>query len=272
MEVVETIESENTYLARAWNRERAYRYVVSTTSGPVEASFFEHYLGDHFVKSVVELPTSFGCPVGCKYCASGQLRGSVPLSGDEMVEMCDLILNLHSNDMKNEVRVSFSGIGEVSLDHQPVLNAARSIAAHRPASFTFATVGARPGFLLEADRVSSELTVHTVQVTVLASDDLIVSRVIPTRQRYGIVLSRIVDAIAGMSRVKPRLNLVAIAGIADHPAYLSDLVSHLSRIRNSVSIRVAELNETALTRRNQLFPVARDRLLEIATELCEAGL
>ena len=72
--------SEQCYVSRNWDYEHGERLVLGQGGRIVEASIFHHSLKGVPVKTVIELPTSFGCQMRCPHCASGDIGAAVPLS------------------------------------------------------------------------------------------------------------------------------------------------------------------------------------------------
>ena len=270
--IAEIVKSENTYTARAWNRELATRYVLETDSGPVEASHFMHFSDSTFVKQVIELPISFGCPVRCGYCASGSLPGFRPLKASDLVQIVDMLATIHAIAFDSTFRLSFSGIGESSLASTPIIEAAQAIHSRWPlATFAFTTVGIRPSFIELIDELATQLPIHVLQISLVHTDSNVVSQVIPTVRRYSYSFSDVIDAVGRCNSIRVRFNYVLIAGINDDDASIVDICEGLGRLCPDIVVRVSQMNETGPSTLNRLQAPSFDGVHRAVQLLCEYG-
>lgn len=73
MRLKKKITVDNQYSGNGWNFEKTTKYIFEMDNIVLEAGYFEHYMDDEYVKSVVELPVSYGCPAHCGFCAASAI-------------------------------------------------------------------------------------------------------------------------------------------------------------------------------------------------------
>src|SRR5262245_1801339 len=106
---VKLFHSDNRYQALHWDFEKAARYIFGFGHDVLEASFFRHFRGSLPVKQVLELPTSYGCPIGCRHCASALLTGKKQLSISQLGSMTRYILEDQQVPPQERLLITFSG-------------------------------------------------------------------------------------------------------------------------------------------------------------------
>lgn len=253
MRIAEVVESEMRYSARTWDREVATRYVLDLTGRMVEFSHFRHFLGECYVKDVVEIACSFGCTVGCHHCAAADLPHMQPLAASEVIECVELVAGNHGLTDQSRVLMTYSGIGEASLLRLPVFESAVKIQVQYPhAQFVLTTVGIRPHFLGAVGSLSESVDIKYLQVSVFSADDGRVHDVMPLGARLGYDMRSLVHAMDAEKRLRYRLNYVVIDGLNNEASQISAILDVLDPVRDRSVLRVSRLNETNASRRNGL--------------------
>jgi adenine C2-methylase RlmN of 23S rRNA A2503 and tRNA A37 len=272
--LLKVIQRHTRYDARHWDLERANRYVIRSGSRVVEASFFQHYANGVHVKNVIELPTSFGCPVRCGHCASSLLGKAEQLDVDTLLDITTLISQTHRHDLELSPRclVTFSGIGEGAFQRANLKPASKAIQRLLPdAYFTFTTVGHDPSFVTHIGELAQEVPVHYLQISYLHFDSVELQVVIPRAVALGFDFPALVSTIRASPGVPIRLNYVVIRSYNDSSAHVAHLCRLVDGLQSRIVFRVSRLNETAASRRNQLAPPTREALLMVREGLAESG-
>lgn len=250
MEVLNKYVSDSKYYARTWDREDAYRYVFKFGDDVIEAGFFIHYKNDLLVKYVVELSSSFGCPVGCLHCASGGIYNYRKLSSEEIVLMYDFLVLDNSVNSQVKLLITFSGIGEGALQSKEVFGASKLIfSKNESACFNFSTVGFNPKFLALCDRVSQVLPVNYIQVTYIHYEKEEFLKVVPSKYGSAFDFSSLVLGIEKTSS-KVRLNFVMMSGVNDQKSHWEEFCKRMLPLLDKVIIRVSKLNPTEYSKKN----------------------
>jgi len=266
------MESRNSYMTRSWDREVATRYVFKVGNTPTEVSHFEHYLGNVRVKAVVELPLSFGCPVGCRYCASALLEHWRPLQAEEIAWMLRQVLPRHASEGFPRLRIAFAGIGEGSLfRHTLAATCHRVLALYPHASFMLATVGRDASFLSWATDLAATVPVEYLMISYLHHSRDRLTHLIPNAGQWPSVFDDVIAAIGTADGMPIRLNYLVIPGFNDTEEHPRWLVDRLDGMQARITFRVSSLNETPGTCRARLTPPTRASLQGLCQQFTCAG-
>jgi 23S rRNA (adenine2503-C2)-methyltransferase len=264
--LLEFRKSEQVYLSRNWDFEAAERLVIGDGKRIVEASVFHHSLYGHPVKTVVELPTSFGCQVQCPHCASGDIGITRPLSAGDL----ESVYGIASRNVAGPRLVSFSGIGECSLNEQVVFAFTRAVAQRQTVRFTLTTVGIRPAFVDAVDAFAADVPVKLLQISLFHSQTESV-RVFMGRAFARYNLNVLIERVRAARRTHVSFNIVLMAGFNDSPDVWDGLARAMSGLEDKISLRISRLNETNVSRQNGIVPTPRERVLEAASWFAERG-
>ena len=84
-------------------------------------------LGDRSERWAVGVSTMSGCPVGCKFCATGQMKGWRNLSDLEIMDQVKFVLEKNSNCPfeAKELKINYTRMGEPFLNIRNVKSAIR---------------------------------------------------------------------------------------------------------------------------------------------------
>lgn len=142
-------ENTYSYVGHQFNGQRAVRcvFLVPRIGQLIEASNYEQRLHDIPIKVAIELSTMFGCPVGCTFCASGELSDINFLQVDELVGQGVAMADYYNQTVGPSVpkHFCFQGIGEPSLMPDRIVDAAHRLLGRYPlAKFKVSTMGANP--------------------------------------------------------------------------------------------------------------------------------
>ncbi|HEY4812609.1 MAG TPA: 23S rRNA (adenine(2503)-C(2))-methyltransferase RlmN [Solirubrobacteraceae bacterium] len=171
-----------------------------------------------------------GCPLTCKFCATGAMKFARNLSASEILEQA-----LHFRRMEAIDHCVFMGMGEPMMNLDNVLAACERLPdigiTHRRT--TISTVGWIPGIetLSECDMpVRLALSLH-------AADEALRSELMPVNERYP--LSEVLDACRAFYARKRRrvfVEYVMLAGVNDRYEQALALADALSQGRNAQPI------------------------------------
>lgn len=225
-------------------------------------------LSDHqYVESVymteekritVCLSTMVGCPMGCPYCATGQMGHQCNLTAGEIV---DQLLMIQSNTGKLASNVVFMGMGEPFLNYENVIKAAdllkselgSGIAAKK---ITVSTCGIVPAIYRFADEGHR----FKLAVSLNASNDEKRDQLIPVNRKYP--LKELFKAILYYTRKSKRrvtFEYVLIQEFNDTPEDARRLVNLLSPI--PCKLNLIPFNETECVEYRRPTEQAIDRFV-----------
>jgi len=260
--VKEEIRAENKYYTRSWNKEYAIRYVFNINEAVVEASFFKHFRDNVFIKSVIELPLSYGCAIGCRFCASSKLKYIRFLSYDEIFNIFKYVTYYHIPKKTSVFRVSFAGIGEGALMPDLIEKITlRIVDMYKNCVFTFTTSGCDPKFILFINKLSNNIPVQYLQISYLHHDINLLSKVIPKATDFSFDFEKTVK-ILEYTNIPIRLNYVVIRDFNDELTVASKIAHRIRNLKN-ITVRISRMNETTPSRVNKLKPPSMDQLEDI---------
>jgi len=272
LRLVDKLFSTNRYRSRNWNSELATRYVFAFGNAILEASYFRHFNDDKFIKSVVELPTSFGCPVGCRHCASALLKSVRQLSSQQITQMALYILNDQGVNGNDKFLITYSGIGEGAFHRDELRTASVDLfKRYSNAYFSFTTVGFDPAFVEFCDKMATILPCHYLQVTYLHYDVNKLASIVPTAHNLGFDFISLLDAIRHTRFIRIRMNYVVINDFNDGPEHWEKLIRLIRGLEDKLVFRVSRLNETQASSKYGICPPNDESLSLLNERLSQEG-
>ncbi len=265
---------ENSYKSREWNRETTNKFIFRDSHGIYETGLFKHYKDQQFVKSVIELPVGFGCPSKCHYCATFNIDGFYPLDPQQMKYMFDYLYEHNDLSKMGVVLLSLTGMGDIYFNQNNVFSFLDTLRDYKNINLTLSSNYWTKGLLEKAVAVNSYLPIRYIQYTYV-SDRL------NTRKDlidfYGFMeekdfLAEFISFVKDSNESFYRINYIVIGGINDSREDVDRFINLVDGIKDKLTIRLSQLNETGATKINHLAPIDLERLGEINERLISAGL
>lgn len=106
-------------------------YYTKNAIGRKQNALNKYELGSRKERWMVGVSVMSGCPVGCKFCATGQLKQCRNLTADEIVEQINFIIMKHYNiqkpDQSAEFKINYTRMGEPFLNIEAVKEAIKKM-------------------------------------------------------------------------------------------------------------------------------------------------
>jgi len=203
--------------------------------GEVEKALFELHDG-HFIETVfmkhdykrktICVSSQIGCPLGCKFCATGKMGFIRNLDWQEIV---DQILFFAKRENEKNLNVVFMGMGEPFLNYDNVLKAIRilndkngfNLAAR---SISVSTAGIIPG----VKKLQEEGLQINLAVSLNSPDDKQRSKIMPVNDQFP--LKNLIEALKEYIKKTNRkvfLEYVMLKGVNDNKESLEKLIKLL---------------------------------------------
>ncbi len=190
----------------AVSRDGTVKTLFQTADGrPLEAVLMRYRDG----RRSLCLSSQSGCPLTCRFCATGAMKFARNLSESEIVDQA-----LHFRRIEAVDHAVFMGMGEPMLNLDAVLAACSRLPelgiTHRRT--TISTVGWIPGIERLA---ASEMPVR-LALSLHAADEALRSELMPVNERYP--LSEVIEACRAFYAVRRRrifIEYVMLAGVND---------------------------------------------------------
>ncbi len=169
-DIIDTVSDKYYFAGSAWNTQVAKRFILNVRrfDKVIESSYYLHLQENGTPFNVAFEPsTSFGCAVGCLFCASGTLSPIKTLNAEEMAEQVQELISVYKSDFPSfsNVRkdVFYSGIGEPTLIIDTIIEASQKILKMHPdLQFKISTMGAVPKSLVKL--AQSKVPLRSLQI------------------------------------------------------------------------------------------------------------
>lgn len=124
-------------------------------------------LGDRSERWMIGVSVMSGCPVGCKFCATGQMKGYRNLTVDEIVSQVDFIVddsNMYNPVESKEFKINYTRMGEPFLNIENVRAAIERISEKYPNTHHYiSTIGIKGSdFSWIKDNVTLQISLHSL--------------------------------------------------------------------------------------------------------------
>lgn len=153
------IEVTSTYLP-FYTKECINGHTNELTSG---------YLGDYNERYMIGVSVASGCPVRCKFCATGQLKKYRNLTAEEILEQVNFVINENKKngfDPSNskEFKINYTRMGEYSYNKIEIQKAIQMIDELMPFTHHFvSTIGIKgDNFDWIKDNITLQISVHSL--------------------------------------------------------------------------------------------------------------
>lgn len=274
-EIKQTVRKRITFNARSWNNQLAVKHILRTTKNLIlEAMLLFHYADDNLKDVTVEISNMYGCPVGCIFCASGNIKPNKLLSAADYVAQVNSCLaadDLNPEEFNNFF-VSFAGIGEPSLAAEEIAKAARWLRRLHPhVRFNIPTFGVR----IQCFDIwkSADMPIRTLQIPYYHHEKAMFNKLVPNIAAYSIqsVLTKAVELKKATPGCRVKVNFIVLSHINDSDEDLSSFCSLFAPFRDDITVKISFLNPTDLSEKMRFESPSKDRLLEISHRLSSEG-
>lgn len=197
------------------------------------------------------ISSQVGCPVGCRFCASGINGLKQNLSADRIVQQVFLLNRTLAPQQERITNIVFMGMGEPLANYANVIKAVRIL--HDPQCFnigarkiTISTVGVPP----RMRQLAEEDLPLNLAISLHAPDEDLRKQLIPWAEHFS--LEEILDAARYYFQRTGReitLEYILLAGVNDQPHHARKLSSLCKTVRANVNlIRYNEVAELPFAR------------------------
>lgn len=272
MEIVQYIKCDNRYAGSDWNIEKTIKFVFQDDNRKYEVGYFEHYFNDRFIKSVIELPISYGCPSKCKFCASAAIDDFSQMNADQMQKLFEYIYFNKFLYKKDYVLLTLTGTGDLFFNAENVREFLLRLSTYKNLYVTLSSCLWNLQLIKMFDQLSDKLRIRNIQLTYISSKENIIRNIIPIYQERKIDFDEIVNYIKSSNKKYYRINYILIEGLNDTIEDFNILKNILIEIKDKIIVRISRLNENKSTKRNNLHPTSIEIMKQFKELLSEAGI
>ena len=271
MNLINVFHSTKNYLSKYWNNQKTKKYLFDINNKQVEAGYFIHYMDEKVVRHIVELSTSHGCPMKCKFCASSSIISVNALLANELLEIFEYIYNDNNLSECDYVLVAMAGIGELYFTFDNVKEfILQANTTYQNLRFATSSCCMNAELFDKLEILSNQVIFDNIQITHLSTDvDKIMSlvpgipNIINSAEMSELILMSKLDVI--------RINYLLIKDINDSINDIKDFIKCYSSVKEKIVVKVSTLNETAASRINKLKSGDLNRAKEFNNHLVNAG-
>jgi len=210
-----------TLLSKLSNEDSSKKYVWRCDDNITETSAL--FLEYRYPQNVICVPTQFGCPVRCQFCASNDLPFSKNIDLPTLVELIDKTLVLSKID--DEFQASFMGQGEPLLNLENLSKTYEYLSSKYPGvTFGLSTIGIPHLIKTVLEKYPKIVGSTKFQVSLHSTIEEKRRKLIPYSSRYSLEeLFKSAELLARESGRKICLNYLLFEGVNDSQTELENL-------------------------------------------------
>lgn len=142
-------------------------FYTKNSIGRKQNKLDNYHLGDRTERWMIGVSCMSGCPVRCKFCATGNLKNYRNLTADEIVEQVEFVLAKNPNyNPKNskEFKINYTRMGEPFLNIEAVKEAIARINQKYPNVHHYvSTIGVKGSdFSFVKDNITLQISLHSL--------------------------------------------------------------------------------------------------------------
>lgn len=272
MKIERKICVSNFYSGSNWNYEKTTKYIINYHDRIYEAGYFAHYQDQTLRKTVIELPQTYGCPTGCRFCAVSSIHIFEKLDADAMDEMFQYIYEDNKLSEQKYVLLTMTGMGDIYFNFEQVQKFLLRLSQYKNVHVTVSSCLWNPKLLQKMDLLSQKLPMRNIQITYVTDEAGKLERIIPYYQKQTFQFDKILDYIKQSDRDYYRINYIAIGDVNDDREDFQRFADNVKQAADKIIVRVSMLNETGASRRNGLRPVKPESLRQFSQILQDLGV
>lgn len=276
MKEIKRYEIFNKYSGSNWDSEHTTKYIFELRNGKIiEAGYFIHFYGDKEKKRVIELPTSYGCPMKCKFCASSFINDVQQLNADEVLDIYNYIYETQNLKHVYPLFVSMTGIGDLYFTIDLVEKITSSISNDRnDIGFTVSSCFWTESMIKRIENIYNNIKFRAIQITYISYDNRILQNLIgyyTLKYNDRPTFQQTVQHMFNSKIQQFRINYLMLKGINDTREDFFKFLSLILPVKDKVIIRISKLNTTKASIVNNISESSIERMGELKLLLDSNG-
>lgn len=144
-------------------------YYTKDAIGRKQNMLDNYELGDRSERWMIGVSVMSGCPVRCKFCATGQMKGYRNLTAEEIAEQVFFIINNNADNFypedSKEFKINYTRMGEPFLNIEEVKKAISIIDSYFPNTHHYiSTIGVKDAdYSWIKDNITLQLSLHSLE-------------------------------------------------------------------------------------------------------------
>lgn len=277
IKLIKRITGSNNYSGSDWNFEKTTKYVFENDRNHFfEAGFYTHFIKDDKAmikqKNVIELPSSYGCPMKCHFCASSLHESFGVLTSSDIFEIFMYLYKNNEIDRNEKILVAMSGTGELLYTFDSVKESILKIhEVNEKIEFAVSSCCWNRDRLYEIEKLSQQMIFRTIQFTHISCNQNVVGNVIEYYKNYSYDVDQIVRLIQNVSLPQIRINYLALDGINDSDDEIDEFIRKFSCVKDKIIIRISKLNQTEASTHYCLKTTSLEKMKKFQGRLQQFG-
>lgn len=144
-------------------------YYTKDSIGRRQNKLVSEDLGSREDRWMIGVSCMSGCPVGCKFCATGNLKKCKNLSVRDIVDQVEFVLSRNDEifSMSKEYKINYTRMGEPFLNIDSVKGAIKAIDSKYPETHHYiSTIGIKGSdFSFVKDNVTLQISLHSLDTS-----------------------------------------------------------------------------------------------------------
>lgn len=275
--IIKVFQRTMDYSSRSWNRQSVRKYLLDYDGERIiECMLIIHYLNQNVHDLTIELSNMYNCVVGCRFCASGNLKKPVmKLRKEDYIAQINTCLqesNINPIAYQN-FYISFYGIGEPSVVCHEIGSIMPVIKEKYPhTKFNIATFG----FNSECFNVWKRdfPNIRTLQIPFYSNKPNILKQIVcnlPENYNFLHILGKALEYKKICEECRVKINYIVIQNTNDSNEDIDDLLMMLAPYLNDICIRISYLNYTKIGKYNGYRSAPTQRINEIYRRISDKG-
>lgn len=210
--------------------------------GRKQNSLYNKEIGSRSERWMIGVSTMSGCPVRCKFCATGNMKKWRNLTAQEIVQQVELMLSLNKDfnplDAK-EFKINYTRMGEPFLNIEAVKEAIEIISSKYPNTHHYvSTIGIKGSdFSFIKDNITLQISLHSF-------DDEKRNWLIPYKNKISI---KELGEIRTKSNLKTTINLTLVDNDDFDECKLKEYFD-----KDYFFVKLSPINENNISEKNHL--------------------
>ena len=276
MNEVKKYETWNRYQGSNWNSEHGFKYILQLEDNHlVEAGYFIHYHNGKIIKSVIELPSSLGCPMKCKFCAAFAIPFIRKLNVEEELMIFNHIYQSTALLAQSPLIISFMGIGDLFFTINTVEKTILDICnRHNDIQFTVSSCHWTTEMFTRIQELYNKAMFRAVQITYISYKKDILYNVIDyfNLTQTDCYFESIVNCIKESPIAKFRINYLLLSHINDSQEDFLTFISLIAPLKDKILVRISRLNITKACEINRISVSSLEKMEELKILLEDNGI
>lgn len=270
MKLINKFELFNKYKANGWDTEHTYKFIYKSNRNQlIEVGFFIHLKDGKEYKKVIEMPTSYGCPMKCKFCASASINDFSLIDTDDLMKILDKLYKDYNLYNDENLSISLTGTGEMLYTIDVIEKFIKeSSTKYKNLKYVVSSIAINKNLINKLEKISKYADFRFIQLSYICED---CSQLIPNIKNTN-SLNNIIKVIKDSSFNNFRINYIMINGVNDEEEKYANFLNVIKEVKEKVIIRISTINQTNSSINNGICGVEIEKMEKLKENLNELGI